>query len=403
MQDHEQRAAYFDLLPKLKVDYTSEINRYWQPGQVAYLAGKHPSRWQFRGNTNNPSLQPYYAYRIDPYKNFQLTATLSQNLYSGGQLTNAYRSSFLATLGAAATLEIAKQDLALAVAKAYYRALLGSKLLKVADESITQLEAFKKRARAMFRVGEALKVDIASAEAQLARARRDRTKALTDLNVARSQLNLLLGLPQNACIVLDERLSFPYVERCIREVYEIAMTNRVEIRKANISIEQALTEIKIAQAALRPSVDLMIQGQRTNDDWNVIDPEGTNEWSIQGTMSWSLDFFRSREKVRKSQSSVAQLDSNKRYLVEMVLQQVSEAYLQVQRSRSDIEDTKKEVEFRNEQYNLVNKQYKEQLATYLNVMDAQTGLDRAKASHYASKVDFLSNLASLNRQMGVLP
>lgn len=409
--EFERRSTYSDLLPGLKLQYSSNINRYWQQGNFAYLSGKHPSRWQFRGSTavgntytdpNAVTLQPEYPYRIDPYKNFQLSATLTQNIYSGGLLTSAFRNAGLAVIGSTLGLETAKQDLALAVLKAYYQAVLGKKQLDVAEESIRDLSAFKNRAQAMYKVGEALKVDITAAEAQLARARVQRMKAFTDLKTSRSTLDLLLGFIQCAPYELDDNLVAPSVEYCCPEIYTVAVMNRLEVKRANISVEQAKNQVKMAQAALVPSITVAIQGQRTNDDWNVIDPEGTNEWSIQGQLSWSFDFCRSRRTVSKRLVAEAQSDVDKKYLIEQIVQQVHSAYLQLERSKSDVIETKKEVSYRQEQFSLVKKQYNEQLATYLNVMDAQTGLDRAKTNHFAAVTDHLITLATLQRQMGIL-
>ena len=401
---HEKNASYSDLFPQLSVEYLANVNRYQQPGNVASLAGIHASRWLIRGNPNDSTNQitNTYPYRIDPFKNFQLTATLTQPLYAGGLLVNSYKNSILAVHGSEQDFETAKEDLALSVLKAYYQAVLGIKLLLVAEESIRDLEAFKRRARAMYKAGEALKIDITAAEAHLSRARVQRTKALTDLKTARSSLNLLLGFPQNTPIDLEDNLRYQSADYRIPEIYNIAVMNRPEIRRANISTEQAKAQVKVAEAALMPSINLQVQGQRINDDWNVIDPEGTNQWSLQGLFTWSFDFFRNRETVTKKRAAQAQSNVDKQYLIEQVIQQVHAAYLQVEHSKLDIPEVKKEVAFRQQQFALVKKMYNEQLATYLNVVDAQTGLDRAKASHFGTLTDHLVNVAVLERQMGIL-
>ena len=173
------------------------------------------------------------------------------------------------------------------------------KLLEVANKSIRALEAFRNQAKAFYREDVSPKVDVLSAEGQLAQARIQRTQAATYIERARAALNLLLRYPQETPTEIVVDLSFQPNPYRIPDIYTTAAANRLEIRQANISVDQAIALIKSAEADLLPSVSAQVTAARLNDDWNVFDPEGNNSWGILCLFTWSFDMFRQRETVKE--------------------------------------------------------------------------------------------------------
>lgn len=395
-------ASYSDLLPQLNISYDSEINRYRQASNYGIFSGVHPSKWTYRGQTNTPTLLPLYPYRIDPYKTMTLTATVTQPIFDAGRLGATYKYAVMDAVASAVDMETMRRDLTKSVIQYFYQIVLGRKLVQVTDESIRELTAFKARAKALLKHGEALKVDVAAAEADLAKAKSRKSKALTDLETAQAQLNLVLALPQGTCLNLDEKISYEQSPYSCPEIFMIAVSNRSEIKKANISIDQAKAQVRIAQAALVPGVSLQLQGLRVNDDWNVFDPEGTNEWTVQGTLTWAFDLFRSRETVRKQRNAHAQSFVNREYLIQQIMQQVQSAYLQVKQSEANIEEFRSEINWRQEQYYRTKEMYNQQLTSYLHVMDAITNLDVSKSNYFTALANHVIYVAELERQMGIL-
>ncbi len=404
-KEQDRRAAYSDLFPQITLQYGAVADRYQNSDFIEELDQKHPGRWTQRSVEIGlfPEWRtPQYPYRIDPYKNFQFTATLTQPLYRGGQLINAYKSASLAVRGSGLDLEILRQDLALQVAQAYYQVVLANKLLQVAEESIRSLQAFRARARAFFKEGEGLRIDVKAADAQLAQARAKRQQAVSARGTAVSMLNLLLGYPQDVEIQVDNTISNKEPVYRIPQIYETAVANRIEIRRADISVEQARAAVKMAGATLLPQVDLQLQGSRINDDWNVFDPEGTNDWTVQGIFTWAFDMFRSRSTVQKERAATSQTLVDRQYLIQQILQQTQAAYVDVQRSKADVAAYKDAVAARSDQFSMAKELYSRQLTTYLHVLEAQAGLDQARANLFSAMTSVVLGTAQLERQMGIL-
>jgi outer membrane protein TolC len=141
---------------------------------------------------------------------------------------------------------------------------------------------------------------------------------------------------------------------------------------------------------------------RFNDDWNPFDPEAGNDWQIQGLLTWTFDLFRRRETVKERRASQARAFVAREQLVEQVMEEVKFAYIDMKRSESDIENNRKAVEFRRENFRINQERYKEQVATYIEVLDAQRQLALAQGNYYISIMGYKINRALLERRMGIL-
>jgi outer membrane protein TolC len=253
-----------------------------------------------------------------------------------------------------------------------------------------------------YKAGVVAKVDVLATEGQLAEARIQRTQARTDIETYRAQLNFLMRYPQETLTEIVYNLAYQPNDYRIPQIYSIAAGNRLEIRQANISVEQAMSLVRAAQADLLPTVSGQAQGSRLNDDWNPFDREAVNDWSLQGVLIWSFDLFRRRDTVSERRASHARTFVDRQLLVEQIMEEVKQAYLAMKRSESDIQDNRKAVEYRSENFRINQERYKEQVATYTEVLDAQRQLALAEGDFYTSLIGYWINKAVLERRMGIL-
>ncbi len=406
-KEHQRREAFSDFFPSISVQYAATWYRYQQLANIEAFAGTSPGRWIVRGfgtgaSSEVPLLAPFYPYRIDPYRFFTLTATMTQPIFTGGKLLNDYKFAKLGVDYSAIQYQVDTQDLILDVYEAYYQLIQAEKLLEVAEQSIRALEALRNQTREFFKAGVVAKVDVLSTEGQLAQARIQRTQSLTEVQRQKAQLNFLLRYPLETPIDVVQDINYRPNAYRVPEIYSTAAANRLEIRQANISVEQALALLKSSKGDLLPAVSLQTQGSRVNDDWNTFDPEGTNDWRIQGLLTWTFDIFRTRETVKERRASQARAFVAREQLVEQIMNEVKSAFVDMKRSESDIQDNRKAVEYRQENFRINRERYKEQVATYIEVLDAQRQLAQAQGDYYTALIGYRVNQAVVERRLGIL-
>ena len=343
-----------------------------------------------------------YPYRIDPYRQFSGALTITQPIFSGGKLINDYKYAKLGVDYTGIQFEVNRQDLILNVNQAYYQMMQAEKLLQVSNAAIRALEALVNQTKEFYKAGTVAKVDVLSTEGQLAQARIQRTQSISDIAQNQATLNYLLRNPQETPTQIIEDMSYNPSQYRLPDAYAIAAANRLEIRQANISVDQALALIKSAKADVMPNIDVALSGTRYNDDWNVIDPEGFNDWRIQGLLTWTFDMFRKRSTVAERRTTEARTFVNRELLVETVMNEVKQAYEDMQRNYQNIADNKASVEFQSENFRINQERYREQVATYVEVLDAQRQLQLAQGNFYISICGFKISQATLERKMGIL-
>lgn len=411
-REYVRREAFSDFFPTIDISYRATFDRYLNSGFVSALNNTHPGKYvplAVQDGTGRATTKPdppiFYrdrTFRIDPYRQFTSALTLTQPIFSGGKLINEYKYARLGVDYTSIQAEVNRQNLILDVNDAYYGLMLAMKLLQVANESVRALEALRNQTMEFYKAGVVPKVDVLSTEGQLAQARIQRTQAITDIQKQTAQLNYLLRNPQETPTKIVEDLSYQPTDYKIPEIYAIAAGNRLEIRQANISVDQALALIKVAKGDLLPNISAKMQAGRINDDWNTFDPEGTNSWQLQGVLSWTFDFFRRRMTVQERRVSEARSFVAREQLVEQIMNDVKQSYMDMKRSESDIFDNRKAVEFRRENFRINQERYKEQVATYVEVLDAQRQLSLSEGDYYTSLIGYRLNRATLERQMGIL-
>jgi len=405
-RESQRRSAYSDFFPRFDVQYVARASKYEDPGAIYNLARAHDSRRGLslvkEGGFFESAVFSTYPYRIDPFRMFTLTAALTQPVFTAGRFLNQYKYARLGVDFAAIQMEVDRQDLTLEVYEGYYGMMRGQKLLEVAKQSVLALEALRNRAQAFYDAKQMPKLDVLSVEGQLSEARKRVTQSQVQIDDGREQLNYLMLLPLDTQINIVQDYEFRPAPYRVPEIFTLAAANRLELRQANISAQQAVAVAEAAKGALWPSVYLEIRGSRQNDDWNVLDQEGINEWSITGAVQWNFDMFRNRETLQERRAVAARAWTEQEQLVDTVFRDVSRAYRKMKRTESDITQNRKAVEYRREAFRVAKERYNAMLSTYTEVLDAERQLHQSLGDYYESLIDYRLDQATLERQMGVL-
>jgi outer membrane protein TolC len=230
----EARAAF---LPAL------DVNVLYTPAQASPLlripAGVFgPNEQTFRANLTRENV-----IRFD----------VSQPIYTGGRLSNAYGARAAAQEGSRLDVERARQSLALRVYETFYAALMADQGVQTTEEGVRIAERHFELAQARYEAGSAARLDVLRAEVELANARARLIRARSSANVSYQALRTVLSLPQGNPLqlagTLDEVPALPAGTEL-----EKAIVVRADIRAIGQQREAAQRLVALANAEMRPSV-----------------------------------------------------------------------------------------------------------------------------------------------------
>ncbi len=136
---------------------------------------------------------------------------ISQPLYTGGRLSNAYAAQAAGEEASRLDLDRSRQALVLQVYESFYSALMNEQGVRVNEEGVTIAQKHLELAKARFEAGSAARLDVLRAEVELSNAKAKLIRARSETDVAYQRLRTVLSLPQGELLQLANAEMTPIV------------------------------------------------------------------------------------------------------------------------------------------------------------------------------------------------
>jgi outer membrane protein TolC len=332
---------------------------------------------------------------------YNFYTTLNQPLFTGGLNLANYRSAKLGVDLSKTNVETVKRDLVLQVRVGYFIILRAEKFLDVAQQQVKQFEAQLEVTKAFFDVGIIAKNDVLQAEVRLANARQTLVKAGNDLAVAKSSFNILLRREINTPLEVVDILAYKPFPMGFEASLEEALRLRPEVKAAQINIDQAKENVKVARSGYFPTVNLLGNYNRSSEELGLNGDLKFERWTIQALATFTLwNWGNTSFKVGESKVKVTQAEDSKTQLIDSITLEVKNDYLNMKGAEKNLSVAEKSIEQAEENLRMNEERYKYQVATQTDVLDAVTLLAQARVNYYGALSEFNVAKAQLERSMG---
>ncbi len=205
--------------------------------------------------------------------------SLSQALYTWGQVGAAIRAAKEGIADASDRLEKARQDARRDVTASFYDVLLAKEILAIARENFAQKERHLDEAQKRFALGTATDYDVLAARVAVENARPAVIRSANDVRTAREKLRFLLADPATDIDVDGSLGAEPSSPPAYDEAVAAAFAHRPDLRDLEHQTAIARHLVTIAKAGDKPRLDLQagygrrqywIQNVTTQGDlWNA--------------------------------------------------------------------------------------------------------------------------------------
>ena len=336
---------------------------------------------------------------------YQWVTNMSVPVFTGFATISSYE---LAKLGIdKAELEVAleKMDLALRVKEAYFNILIADKAVEVAEKDVASRKSNADVARNFYEVGMIPVNDLLQAEVEWADAQQTLVKVQNSARVARSAFNVILAREVNAPVDVEDILDYKPESGNFEEYLKQALNQRPEIKALEIAILQADQQIRLSKSGYFPTVSLSARYMKQGDDYDVGGSpfHKPNDFVAGANLSWSLSelgWGRTRSSVREMESLKRELMETQRSLEDSINLELKTALLDLETAEKNIPTTRKAVEQGEENLRVSEERYKAQVTTITEVLDAQTRLSQARVNYFMSFYDHNLAKARLLRAIG---
>ena len=252
----------------------------------------------------------------------QLSLNVSLPVYTGGRVKNSKRAAEAAARAAVLTSQQTEQDLAAQTIVAYLGVLRGQELLAVADSNLATSRERRRISGVRFDAGAAARLEVLSADAELAASQQNRIQASNSLAQAKAAVNILLArAPETplrvetiTTLALPAVARFPLAEQATAVAAGGASPASADLRAATAgtlpsllstdeSINAAEFNVAAQKSQRKPNVSLSLTGL-------LRDPVGFVGRTILGAgVSLAQNLFdggRISSQVREANASLSQ-------------------------------------------------------------------------------------------------
>ncbi|MEA1996428.1 MAG: TolC family protein [Gemmatimonadota bacterium] len=391
--------ARSDALPQ--IDLLATTNRLRNPGMLNSTFGQALLKGEGFGDEAPPI--PIEALLPQPQTYYDLTLNFSQPLFTWGKVSNAVKLARLGIDDTDLSLEAIRNDVAYQVTSAYYDVLLAEEAIVTYEKAIETQARYLRRTRDFFELGDATRLDLLRAEAQLAATEPNLLEAKNGLVIAKKQLNFILGRPLDSAVSANQaEIEEDYRAPELEEVITSAMAKRPDLKRLNIQVEMYSKTISVFKADLRPRVDLRgYYGFSTIKTGNLFDRNYEN-WNIALEISVPIfDGFKNRGIIKQYKSQQARKEIETGKLAEQIRLEARQS-VDACNSAAEVYHARRVSLASLEEEERVTADLSEQgLATLYELLDSNRRTLESKTDCLVARYGLLRQIAALKRVMGI--
>ncbi|MEI8354512.1 MAG: TolC family protein [Deltaproteobacteria bacterium] len=331
--------------------------------------------------------------------NFRTALTLEQPLVD---LSIGYGSAMAErdAEGKNLSLERRREEIGYRLFSACLEAQKAEAMLEITSRAVMDAREHLRLAKVRTEAGMGLKSDELRAATFLAEREQQEITAKNKVVLAGMRLSLLTGGTGGETVRIREKIIPPQLKLSGREVLLLALKNRKELQEMAKETEKAGVAVKIAESAFFPTLYASATYEMNDRDTPFY--QDNNAWVVGANLRWEL-FDGMRRGGERSRARARQNAAG-----EYLLEQEKEIAFQARESLLQREEAGKRLEVAGaaqmdaaEGVRLISKRFSNSLAAMIELLDAQTALNRARATVVENEADYAQATARVWYTAGI--
>jgi outer membrane protein len=342
---------------------------------------------------------PPPVFRVRDAFTWSASVSLIQPLTQLWAIYDDYKVQDLGVDVAAIKRQVARREIAFHAVESYYRLLEAARLSEVADASVAQLESQEKQAQSLFANGVIGKSDLLRAGLALASAQERAIQMRGQTEIARGQLDVALGLPQEAAIEPAPFQGDPPAasDATLQAAEARASAQRLELKELDRGIAQANAGAHFAKKKLLPAINAV--GNYTHFDGSAF--QQANAAYVGLFASWDVwDWGTTLGGIAGAETRLEQARVARKKAEDQVRLEARQAFVTAETAQAALAVARTSVSQAEESYRIVTKRFENNAATSFDVVDAEAQLTQARGQVESALYDLLIARAALDRATG---
>ena len=328
-----------------------------------------------------------------PHFGNAFTLDAQQVVYAGGAVSAGIRMAEIGAEQATVGTELSRQGQRFLALSQYLDLQKIANREKVMQSNIELTQQLIANINEKHAQGVALKNDVTRYELQLQTLKLNLTKLENTRSIINHQLCNTLGIPVSERIEPTEDTTEKTFAREGEEQWQKdAAAVNPQLKLAQLDEEMSLQQEKLAKSELMPKIAVVASNNFNGPITFELPPidKNLNIWYVGVGVKYSLSsLYKSNKKLSQARIATRKAQEQKAVTMEELDNKVQSAYTEYLQSYVELETQKKNVELANENYQVVNDRYLNQLALITDMVDAAN----MKLDAELSEVDARINIA----------
>ena len=363
---------------------------------ASYLGNGYLLDREFKNGQSVP--MPHFG------NNFAIEAT--QLIYAGGAVTNGVAMAKLKEEMAGVNREAARSRIRFMLTGFYLDLYKLHNALKVYDKSIELTRIVIEETKARNKVGVALQNDVTRYELQLKNFELARRRVENSVEILNYDLVTLLGLPADTQIEPDTTMLAKILPmEGVAYWQQMAESNAHAVKQSALAVEMGERAEMLARAERRPTVALFaanhFDGPITIEVPTIN--KNFNYWYIGVGVSFPIhSLYKANKSIRQAQYSTMLSRRRQDEVVEQTSLTIQSDYVRYMEAYDEVATLEKSVQLANENYQVIENRYRNDIALVTDMLDASTQLLDAELKLVNARINVIFNYYKLKNTSGNL-
>lgn len=330
-----------------------------------------------------------------------------QLIFDGSYFVGLQAASTYQELSSKATIKT-KIDVAEAVTKAYYAALVAQERIALAEENFRRLDTLLRETRIMHENGFAERIEVSRVTVERNNAKVERQKAKRAIQLSFALLKFQMNMALEQPLILGEDLDQIEVSFNDALIHEFEYSDRIEYSQLETNKALAELELKNIQVQYLPKLNAFINVGATmgaNESSQLFDFK--NSWFENGSFGASLslpifDGLNKSYRIQQSKLALQRTDNTFNTLRKSIDLSITQSRIKLQDNVEMLEASRENMALAREVYDVSRIKYQEGVGSNIEVIDAEIAYQQAETNYYNALYDALAAKVELKKALGVL-
>lgn len=318
------------------------------------------------------------------------TAAVEELVYGGGKLKYAEESTRLLTEVARLDADKDKEEISYAIINTYYSLFKVIQSKKVIAQNLESIDSQLKQSKRFFEQGIVTKNDVLRFQLQQANVLLTDMEAENNRKIINYNMDILLGLNENTQIEIEDPDAGSKAIAPLNNYLDLGFAGRQELKQLDIQNRVADVNIKSVKANTLPTVGVGANLYYINPSGKFIPP--TDQYimpiTLGANVSWNIgNLWTNKHKVTDARIQQKEIGIQKDILSDQVKTEINRNYQNYQLSLNKIKVLETSITQATENDKLLASKYKNNVASAIDRIDAETLLYQAKINLELAKAD----------------